>query len=174
MSEAARPGGRVGLSALRLTSAQSMGSPVVYRSRRVVASQRVSARAIHVEGGTIVAVTGHEQVPASDELVDFGNLLLMPGLVDTHVHCNEPGRTEWEGFATATGAAAAGGVTTIVDMPLNSVPATTTVEAFHAKLAAADSQLAVDVGFWGGVVPGNAGELRPLRDAGVLGFKCFL
>jgi allantoinase len=98
----------------------------------------------------------------------------MPGLVDTHVHCNEPGRTEWEGFATATRAAAAGGVTTIVDMPLNSVPATTSVDAFHAKLAAAHSKLTVDVGFWGGVVPGNAAELRPLREAGVLGFKCFL
>jgi allantoinase len=146
----------------------------VFRSRRVVLDQRVGPAAVRVEGETIVAVTGHEQVPESAELVDFGNLLLMPGLVDSHVHCNEPGRTAWEGFATATRAAAAGGVTTIVDMPLNSVPATTTVEAFHAKLAAADSQLAVDVGFWGGVVPGNAAELRPLRDAGVLGFKCFL
>ena len=127
-----------------------------------------------VEGNTIAAVGEYDQAPAGAELVDFGDLVLMPGLVDTHVHVNEPGRTEWEGFATATRAAAAGGVTTVVDMPLNSVPATTTVSALREKLAAAEGQLAVDVGFWGGVVPGNAAELRPLREAGVLGFKCFL
>src|SRR5207247_566005 len=104
----------------------------------------------------------------------FGDLAISPGLVDTHVHVNEPGRTEWEGFATATRAAAAGGITTIVDMPLNSVPATTTVAALEAKGAAARGQCSVDVGFWGGVVPGNAGELDALIDAGVRGFKCFL
>jgi allantoinase len=98
----------------------------------------------------------------------------MPGLVDTHVHVNEPGRTEWEGFETATRAAAAGGVTTMVDMPLNSIPATTTLEGFESKLAAARGKLSVDVGFWGGVVPGNTGELRKLWEAGVVGFKCFL
>jgi allantoinase len=98
----------------------------------------------------------------------------MPGLVDTHVHINEPGRTEWEGFATATRAAAAGGVTTIIEMPLNSIPATTTAAAFREKIAAAKGQLCVDVGFWGGVVPGSVSELRPLWEAGVFGFKSFL
>jgi allantoinase len=98
----------------------------------------------------------------------------MAGLVDSHVHVNEPGRTEWEGFATATRAALAGGVTTIVDMPLNCIPATTSLEGLHAKLAAAAGKLHADVAFWGGVVPGNAGQLRELWDAGVVGFKCFL
>ncbi len=98
----------------------------------------------------------------------------MPGLVDTHVHINEPGRTEWEGFETATRAAAAGGVTTLIDMPLNSIPATTTAAALETKRTAARKKCWVNVGFWGGVVPGNAGELRALRRAGVFGFKCFL
>ena len=98
----------------------------------------------------------------------------MPGLVDTHVHINEPGRTEWEGFETATRAAAAGGVTTLVDMPLNSIPATTTVEAFAAKRRAAEGRCHVDVGFWGGVIPGNARRSRTARARGVRGFKCFL
>ena len=105
---------------------------------------------------------------------NIGDLVLMPGLVDTHVHMNEPGRTEWEGFETATRAAAAGGITTLLDMPLNSVPATTTVGALHAKREAARGKCAVDVGFIGGVVPGNADQLAPLRAAGVLAFKCFL
>jgi allantoinase len=151
-----------------------MAARIVFRSRLVVANQLVSPAAVHVEGETIVAVSDHGDVPAGAEVLDFGDLVLMPGLVDTHVHVNEPGRTHWEGFATATKAAAAGGVTTIVDMPLNSVPPTTTVEALRAKLAAAEGQLTVDVGFWGGVVPGNTAELRLLREAGVLGFKCFM
>jgi allantoinase len=99
---------------------------------------------------------------------------VMPGLVDTHVHINEPGRTEWEGFSSATRAAAAGGVTSLVDMPLNSIPATTNPQALHAKQAAARGKCWVDVGFWGGVVPGNIQQLEPLLEAGVLGFKCFL
>lgn len=99
---------------------------------------------------------------------------VMAGLVDSHVHVNEPGRTEWEGFTTATRAALAGGVTTIVDMPLNCIPATTTLAGLEAKLASAEGKLHADVAFWGGVVPGNTGELRKLRDAGVVGFKCFL
>ena len=103
-----------------------------------------------------------------------GDEVLLPGLVDSHVHVNEPGRTEWEGFATATAAAAAGGVTTIVDMPLNCIPPTVSVPALRAKQAAAAGQLAVDVAFWGGAVPGNVAGLRPLHDAGVVGFKCFL
>jgi allantoinase len=106
--------------------------------------------------------------------VDYGELALLPGIVDTHVHLNEPGRTEWEGFGTATRAAAIGGVTTLVDMPLNSIPPTTTREAFAAKRAAAKGQCAVDVGFWGGVVPGNQRELAGLVADGVRGFKCFL
>src|ERR1019366_1154748 len=100
--------------------------------------------------------------------------VVLPGLLDSHVHVNEPGRTEWEGFATATAAAAAGGVTTIVDMPLNSIPPTVSVPALRAKQAAAAGQLAVDVAFWGGAVPGNVADLRPLHEAGVVGFNCFL
>ena len=100
--------------------------------------------------------------------------MLLPGLVDTHVHVNEPGRTDWEGFDTATRAAAAGGVTTIVDMPLNSIPPTTNLAALDAKRERARGQAHVDVGFWGGAVPGNLSDLRPLHEAGVFGFKCFL
>ena len=100
--------------------------------------------------------------------------MLLPGLVDTHVHVNEPGRTEWEGFDTATRAAAAGGVTTLLDMPLNSLPPTCTVEALEVKRKAADGQCHVDVGFWGGAIPGNIDDLRGLHDAGVFGFKCFM
>jgi allantoinase len=102
------------------------------------------------------------------------DVVLLPGLVDTHVHVNEPGRTEWEGFETATRAAAAGGVTTIVDMPLNSIPPTTTVEALRVKRKAAEGTVYVDTGFWGGAVPDNHADLRGLHDAGVFGFKCFL
>lgn len=105
---------------------------------------------------------------------DIGDLVLMPGLVDAHVHLNEPGRTEWEGFETGTKAAAAGGVTTVIDMPLNAIPPTTTVENFEIKKNAAQGQCHVDVGFWGGVIPGNEKDLVPLVDAGVRGFKCFM
>lgn len=121
-----------------------------------------------------MALAGWDEVPAQVALVDAGDAVLMPGLVDTHVHVNEPGRTHWEGFATATRAAAAGGVTTLVDMPLNSIPPTTTQTGFAAKLAAAHGQCWIDVAFWGGVVPGNTPELAPLSAAGVRGFKCFL
>ncbi|CAN6631371.1 allantoinase [Trichomonascus vanleenenianus] len=105
---------------------------------------------------------------------DMGDLAVMPGLVDAHVHLNEPGRTEWEGFETGTKAAAAGGVTTVIDMPLNAIPPTTTVENFNTKINAAKGQCWVDVGFWGGVIPGNEKELVPLVNAGVRGFKCFM
>src|SRR5438067_5324783 len=98
----------------------------------------------------------------------------MPGIVDTHVHVNEPGRTQWEGFATATAAAAAGGVTTLIDMPLNSIPSTVDISALAVKRAAAQGQCLIDVGFWGGAVPGNLASLRALHEAGVFGFKCFL
>ena len=126
-----------------------------------------------VRGGVIAAVEPGAP-PAGTPTVDYGDAVVMPGLVDTHVHVNEPGRTEWEGFETATRAAAAGGVTTIFDMPLNSVPPTTTVEALREKKEAARGRIFVDVGFWGGVVPGNVGELAPLAAEGVPGFKCFL
>jgi allantoinase len=115
-----------------------------------------------------------DDVGDTDALHDVGERVVLPGLVDTHVHVNEPGRTEWEGFATATRAAAAGGVTTLLDMPLNAIPATTSVAALEAKMAAADGRCTVDVGFIGGVVPGNVHELAPLRKAGVFAFKCFL
>jgi allantoinase len=125
-------------------------------------------------GERILRVGAWEDAPAGVPLEDFGDDVVMAGLVDTHVHVNEPGRTAWEGFLTATRAAAAGGVTTIVDMPLNSIPATTTVRALHEKVAALEGQCAIDVGLWGGAVPGNDAELRPLLDAGALGFKAFL
>src|SRR6185436_6502511 len=125
-----------------------------------------------VREGKIERLGAWDEAP--DALLDCGDLVILPGLIDSHVHVNEPGRTGWEGFATATRAAAAGGITTLVDMPLNSIPATTTREAFQAKLEAAQEKAYVDVGFWGGVVPGNAGELAGLLDDGVLGFKAFL
>jgi allantoinase len=144
----------------------------VVRSRRVVTPQGVVPAAIHIADGRIVRVAEWSDAPG--DAIDYGELAILPGIVDTHVHLNEPGRTEWEGFATATTAAAIGGVTTLVDMPLNSIPPTTTREGFAAKRAAAKGQCAVDVGFWGGVVPGNQRELAGLISDGVRGFKCFL
>jgi allantoinase len=146
----------------------------IIRSRRVVTPAGVRPAAIHFEHGKILNVGEWADTGDGASLVDVGNLVVMPGVVDTHVHVNEPGRTEWEGFETATRAAAAGGVTTIVDMPLNSIPATTTVKAFEEKLSAAEGKCSVDVAFWGGVVPGNMSELEPLMKRGVRGFKCFL
>jgi allantoinase len=127
-----------------------------------------------LRGGLVLAVESVDH-PVEGEVLEAPDAAyVLPGVVDTHVHVNEPGRTEWEGFATATRAAALGGVTTLVDMPLNSVPPTTTVDHLHAKKRAAAGQLAVDVGFWGGAVPGNVADLEPLWEAGVFGFKCFL
>jgi allantoinase len=148
----------------------------VIRGDRVVLPDGMRPATIRVDNGVITAVTaGREPVPAAaDRVIDAGAGVVMPGIVDTHVHINEPGRTAWEGFETATRAAAAGGVTTLVDMPLNSIPATTTVAALAAKRRAAEGRCHVDVGFWGGVVPGNFRDLEPLAAAGVLGFKCFL
>src|SRR3984885_7054443 len=143
------------------------------RGRRVVTPEGERAATVLVRDGLIAGLTGYTGAP--DGAVTLaGDEVLLPGLVDSHVHVNEPGRTEWEGFATATAAAAAGGVTTIVDMPLNSIPPTVTVPALRAKQAAAAGQIAVDVAFWGGAVPGNVADLRPLHEAGVVGFKCFL
>jgi allantoinase len=152
---------------------------LVVRSTRVVLPEGVAPASIHIEHGRIAHVGAYDDRRAKAsagrfEAIDVGDLVVSPGIVDTHVHVNEPGRTEWEGFDTATRAAAAGGVTTIVDMPLNSIPATTTVAALDAKRDAARGHVHVDVAFWGGVVPGNAGDLDALVDAGVRGFKCFL
>lgn len=147
---------------------------LVVRSRRVIVVGGEIPASIHVRGGVITAIREFEDVPAGSVLHDASGLVVMAGIVDTHVHINEPGRTEWEGFSTGTRAAAAGGITTLVEMPLNSIPATTSESAYREKLAAAAGKLWVDVGFWGGVVPGNAKELKSLWDAGVFGFKCFL
>lgn len=147
---------------------------LVLRSRRVITPAGLVSAWVHVRGGTIQQVSDSTQVPEGYPLVDAGDAVLMPGLVDTHVHINEPGRAQWEGFATATRAAAAGGVTTLVDMPLNSIPAATTVAGLQAKREAAEGRCLVDVGFWGGLVPGNREQLGPVLAAGALGFKCFL
>ena len=152
-----------------------MKPEVIIRGKNVVFPGEVDEAAIHVRDGKIVRLSAYDDLDSHCPVISAGDRsVIMPGLVDTHVHVNEPGRTEWEGFKTATQAAAAGGTTTLIDMPLNSIPATTTVSAFAAKLEAARSKCCVDVGFWGGVVPGNTGELEPLYRAGVVGFKCFL
>src|SRR6186997_1335755 len=168
---------------------------LLVRSQRVVFADGVRPAEIRVENGKIVSITnlgtsgtsGTSGTPGTPgtlgtlgtlgtpgTLIDAGSAVVLPGLVDTHVHINDPGRADWEGFETATLSAAAGGVTTVVDMPLNSIPATTTVGALEVKRRAAAGRCQVDVGFWGGVVPGNAGDIEPLARAGVLGFKCFL
>jgi len=148
---------------------------LVLRSTRVVTPDGARPASVVVSGGRIEAVLPYDtEPPAGAALEDFGDQVLLPGLVDTHVHVNDPGRSEWEGFSSATRAAAAGGITTLVDMPLNSIPPTTTVGNLDVKRSAARGRIHIDVGFWGGAVPGNTAELRPLRDAGVFGFKCFL
>jgi allantoinase len=144
------------------------------KSRRVVTPFGERDASIHIDAGVITAIHSYACACESDETLDFAERVIMPGLVDTHVHVNEPGRTEWEGFTSATRAAAAGGVTTIIDMPLNSVPATTTAQALREKQDAARAQCYVDVGFWGGLVPANTADLPALHEAGVFGFKCFL
>jgi len=154
--------------------AMSERADLVIRSRKVALPGGVAAASVFVRNETIESIGEYEARADTPAEVDLGEVALLPGLVDSHVHVDEPGRTEWEGFATATAAALAGGITTICDMPLNSVPVTTTVNALQAKLAAARGQCAVDVAFWGGAVPGNADQIAPLLDAGVIGFKCFL
>jgi allantoinase len=147
----------------------------VFRARRLASAAGEASGCVGVAEGRIAAVEPLDARLEGRRVVELGeDVVLLPGLVDTHVHVNEPGRTEWEGFATATRAAAAGGVTTVIDMPLNSIPPTVDVAALEAKREAARDQLHVDVGFWGGAIPGNLGELRALHDAGVFGFKCFL
>ncbi len=160
-------------------SAQSSGNfigemDLIVRGRRVLAPDGERAAAIYIRRGVIAGISEFADVRPGVPVYEAGDLVVMPGLVDTHVHINEPGRTGWEGFSTATRAAAAGGITTLIEMPLNSIPATTSLAGFQAKLAAASGKLRVDTGFWGGVVPGNARDLRGLWDAGCFGFKCFL
>ena len=145
------------------------------RARRAVVGEREAPVAVRIRDGVIVAVSAYDvDAGAAEVVVLADDEVLLPGLVDTHVHVNEPGRTEWEGFASATRAATAGGVTTIVDMPLNSIPPTTTAAGLAEKRAVARDQVYVDVGFWGGAVPGNVPDLAALHAAGVFGFKCFL
>ena len=163
----------MGDRSLRVASGAPASSDLLLASRNVVTPEGVRDAVVSVSGGRVAGVEPRGG-RRSREVRDFGDAYLLPGLVDTHVHINEPGRAEWEGFETATRAAAAGGVTTLVDMPLNSTPATTTVAALELKRAAAHGKCFVDVGFWGGVVPGNTAELPGLAAAGVLGFKCFL
>jgi allantoinase len=151
-----------------------VAATLAIRSARVVFPGGVRPAALHIRDGLIDAIRPHDDWPAGVPRHDAGDLVILPGIVDTHVHINEPGRTEWEGFEHATRAAAAGGVTTLVDMPLNSVPPTSSVEGLGVKRTAAEGRCFVDVGFWGGLVPGNAAALEPLARAGVLGFKCFL
>jgi allantoinase len=157
---------------------QSPGSAgdayLVVRGSRVITPEGERRASIHIRQGLITNISAFNDIPAGSSVYEASESVVMPGLVDTHVHINELGRTEWEGFSSATQAAAAGGVTTLIEMPLNSIPATTTAIAYRQKVDAAADKLRVDVGFWGGVVPGNATELRALWDAGVFGFKCFL
>ncbi|MFI1968244.1 allantoinase [Streptomyces cinnamoneus] len=151
------------------------GAELVLRSTRVVTPGGTRPAAVAVSDGRIAAVLPYDaRVPSGAVVEDLGEDVLLPGLVDTHVHVNDPGRSEWEGFGTATRAAAAGGITTLVDMPLNSLPPTTTVPHLRAKQEVARPAARVDVGFWGGALPTNVADLRPLHEAGVLGFKCFL
>ena len=153
-----------------------MAAPnLIIRGQRVVLPDTIAPRSIHISEERIVFVGDYSEVVPGCEVIEAAeNSVIMPGLVDTHVHINAPGRTEWEGFRSATQAAAAGGVTTLVDMPLNSIPPTTTLANFETKLETARNDCFVDVGFWGGVVPGNTPELARMFAAGVVGFKCFL
>jgi allantoinase len=146
----------------------------VIRAGRTLLGGSFRPAAVVTEDGRIVDIVGVRDRVIADTVLVPDDAVLLPGLVDSHVHVNEPGRTEWEGFRSATLAAAAGGVTTIVDMPLNSLPPTTTAGALAIKRSAAARSAYIDVGFWGGAVPGNLGALAPLHDAGVFGFKCFL
>lgn len=155
-------------------------SITVLTSSRVVLSGKITAATIVIslDSGKVTSVFRSVLPPSSfprgTPYTDHSPYILLPGLVDTHVHLNEPGRTEWEGFWTGTRAAASGGVTTVIDMPLNAIPPTTTVAGLNEKLEAAKGQCWVDVGFYGGIVPGNVGELGGLIDGGVRGFKGFL
>ncbi|MGX1366415.1 allantoinase [Streptomyces canus] len=148
---------------------------LVLRSTRVITPEGTRPASVAVADGRIAAVLPYDAPgPTGARLEDLGDDVLLPGLVDTHVHVNDPGRTEWEGFWTATRAAAAGGITTLVDMPLNSLPPTTTVDHLRTKREVAADKAHIDVGFWGGALPDNVKDLRPLHESGVFGFKAFL
>ncbi|XP_063610485.1 allantoinase-like [Penaeus indicus] len=154
-----------------------MAAVQVFTSNAVVFPDETCQAVIEVKDGRIQRINRHTadvSAYSDDQITRCGDLVLMAGVVDSHVHVNEPGRTAWEGYSSATRAAAAGGITTIVDMPLNSIPPTTSMAAWTEKMEAAKGQCWVDVGFWGGVVPGNASELRKMVDSGICGFKCFL
>ncbi|SDS75270.1 allantoinase [Nocardioides scoriae] len=144
------------------------------QARRVLVDDAFVPATITLHRGTVASIEPFEHDAEGLVLRAPDSAYVVPGIVDTHVHINEPGRTEWEGFVSATEAAALGGATTLVDMPLNSIPPTTTLAGLRAKQAAASGELMVDVGFWGGAVPGNLGDLEPLWEAGVFGYKCFL
>jgi allantoinase len=148
---------------------------LLIRAPRIISGGQEAGHTLGIADGQIVAVKPLDSPASAARVIEFGpDAVVLPGLVDSHVHICEPGNSEWEGFTTATRAAAAGGITTLVDMPLDSVPSTVNVSALQAKRDAANGRCQVDVGFWGGVIPGNLGELAPLHEAGVLGFKCFL
>lgn len=148
---------------------------LVLCGQQVLTAEGIAPREIGVRDGKIVAIEALGVALEGSRVIEVAaDEVLLPGLVDTHVHVNEPGRTEWEGFESATKAAAAGGVTTIVDMPLNSIPPTVNLEALNIKRQAASTKAYVNVGFWGGAIPGNKEDLKDLHEAGVFGFKCFL
>lgn len=150
---------------------------LIIKAKRILLPDCISSGSIIVKNEKIVGIErglDTTYLTSKAKVLDAGDLAVMPGVVDSHVHVNEPGRTDWEGFATATQAAASGGITTIVDMPLNSIPPTTTLDGFYTKLDSARNKCWTDVAFWGGVVPGNQAEIKPMVNAGVKGFKCFL
>lgn len=146
-------------------------------SKRIVFPDAVRSGCIVIEDDTIsdiLPIESRDSFAPGYLVEDFGNHFILPGVVDTHVHINEPGRTEWEGFGTATRAAARGGITTLVDMPLNCIPATVSADALAEKVRACENKIYVDCGFYGGIIPGNTNAIEPLIDAGVLGFKSFM
>jgi len=143
-------------------------------SKRVFVNGHLIEAAIIIKNETIKDIVDCDKIPANCQHTDYGDLVIMPGLIDTHVHINEPGRTDWEGFNTATQAAAAGGITTVIDMPLNCIPVTTTLEAVNVKKACLENQMWVDIGFHGGVIPDNENELIDMMNAGINSFKAFM
>lgn len=143
-------------------------------SKNVFVNGKLIDTAVIISQGIIVDIVSKEDVPSNCELIGYDDLVIMPGLIDTHVHINEPGRTDWEGFNTATQAAAAGGITTVIDMPLNCIPVTTTLDAVNVKKSCLDNQIWVDIGFHGGVIPHNETELPAMMNAGIKSFKAFM
>jgi allantoinase len=144
------------------------------RSRRVVLPDRIAPACLHIRDGVISKIASWDEIDPSAELFDAANQAILAGAVDIHAHINEPGRTHWEGFERATQAAAAGGITTLMDMPLNSIPPTTSANALARKIESTVGKLWIDVGFHGGIVPGNGSDLPSLTRAGVIALKCFL